>query len=115
MSHYAPDNPPPSNGFGYAIIALLAAVFVSIAVLQAMHESPDTLINFATWVLPVIVLQLYNAKTASDASNRLRRVEDQTNGKLTAQLNAQTDALKEHITTATSNTGNIPKITEEGK
>ncbi|MCA9339772.1 MAG: hypothetical protein KDA17_02565 [Candidatus Saccharibacteria bacterium] len=79
-----------NTSIGIAIVVLVACFLAAYVIVDGNNHDVGPLLSFATFVIPVLVLQLYLGYQHTQQNQQL---SDQVNGNLTARLNNQTDEI----------------------
>ena len=85
----------PSNGLAYAIMAVAFAIVAGLIVLTLSGHEVDRYIEFATFLIPLLIMQIWTA-------SRVNIVQNQVNGNLTQRLANVANDIKAHVTSTAS-------------
>lgn len=91
------DKNVTKNAVAIAIISLVACFVAGYVIVDHNGHNPSNLIQFAMFVIPVLVVQLYLGNVNSQQNSEIK---SSVNGKLTAQFND----LKEHVSSELAKT-----------
>lgn len=99
-----PTTPTPTNGLAYAIMGVCATIVLAITVVIITGRDVTVLVQFALFLVPLLVMQIWTANRVQTNANTTAGIESQVNGALTTRLNTAVAEMKTHIDNATGTT-----------